>query len=56
MFIVVLTGGAPQQPDGQRAELRADPGRRRQADHVPRRQPQRHLALAGDLVDHQRRV
>lgn len=51
-----VAGGAPGQLDGERDEFRADAGRRRQAHHLPRREPQRHLAVPRDLVDHQRRV
>lgn len=51
-----MAGGAPGQPDGERNELRAHAGRRRQAAHVPRREPQRYYALHGNVLDHQRRL
>lgn len=55
-YCVIVAGGAPRQLDGERDELRADAGRRRQAHHVPRREPERHHAQHGHLLDHQRRL
>lgn len=52
LAVCVATGGASGQPDGERDELRADPGRRRQAHHLPGGEPERHHPQHGHLLDH----